>query len=345
MTGRDIVVIGASAGGVQSLRELVSGLPEGLPAAILVVVHSGVESPGLLPQLLERMGPLRSRHARTGDRLEHGTIYVAPPDRHMILQDGTIEVTRGPRENGFRPAVDPLFRTAAEVAGPRVVGVVLSGGLSDGTHGLLTIKRHGGIAIVQRAEEAFVPSMPLSAIQNVDVDHIVSASDMGPLIARLSREPVMGSVRTSKKRDVAERGWHALHAKDLSGPPSAFRCPECGGALWELNDGDFLRYRCHVGHGFSADSLAAGQAVELETALWTALRTLEERAAFRRRLAKRARDNGLDTIADQYEEQVGDSERQAGIIRGVLTNDEDAAERASPAAPELAVPRRRRARR
>src|SRR5215831_17875240 len=190
MAGRDIIVIGASAGGVTAITELASGLPRRLPAAIFLAVHSSPESPGMLAQMVSRAGPLPAEYAVDGEEVRHGRFYVAPPDRHLLVDDGRICVTRGPHENGFRPAVDPLFRTAARTNGARVVGIILSGGLDDGTRGLAEVKRHGGVAIVQHADDATVPQMPISALQHVDVDHVLTVREMPAVITRLATEPL-----------------------------------------------------------------------------------------------------------------------------------------------------------
>src|SRR5215831_2004295 len=190
MAGRDIIVIGASAGGVTAITELASGLPRRLPAAIFLAVHSSPDSPGMLAQMVGRAGPLPADYAADGEEIRQGRFYVAPPDRHLLVDDGRIRVTRGPHENGFRPAVDPLFRTAARTNGPRVVGIILSGALDDGTRGLAEVKRHGGVAIVQHADDATVPQMPISAIQNVAVDHVLTVREMPAVITRLATEPL-----------------------------------------------------------------------------------------------------------------------------------------------------------
>jgi two-component system chemotaxis response regulator CheB len=196
---RDIVVIGASAGGVSALLEIAAGLPRGLPASLFVAVHGSPDSPGFLPDVLSRAGPLPASHAVDSERFRHGRIYVAPPDRHMLLTERSIKVTRGPRENGFRPAVDPLFRSAAEGHGSRVIGIVLSGGLNDGTHGLRAIKEQGGIAVVQDVDEALVSSMPASAIQNVNVDHVVTVRELPALLARLVEQPARKGGQGTKR--------------------------------------------------------------------------------------------------------------------------------------------------
>lgn len=319
-------MIGASAGGVEALSRLVSALPPSFPAAIFVVLHIAPTGPSLLPEILTRVGRIPAVHARDGEQIVPGRIYIAPPDQHLLIKPGCMVVTRGPRENSARPAVDPLFRTAARSYGPWVVGVILSGGLDDGTMGLMDVKRFGGITLVQDPNEAMFPSMPGSAIENVLVDRVLSLDEMGPLLTRLAREPVpaeegaafMGRNNGANQPDIAEVGNEELKTKNLTGPPSRFTCPECGGALWELENGKLLRYRCHVGHGYTAESLMAAQTERLEDALWSALRALEENAGMRRRMAERARKGGWDLMARNYDEQAQHAEVRAGLVRSVL---------------------------
>jgi two-component system chemotaxis response regulator CheB len=346
---RDIIVIGASAGGFDPLLRLVGSLPASMPAVVLVALHTSAHNPGFLPQMLSRAGRMSARFAADGDALRHGEILVAPADHHLLVDGAHVSVTRGPRENGFRPAIDALFRTAAAQQGPRVAGVILSGALTDGTYGLLCIKHRGGIAIVQRVEEALVRSMPLSAIRAVEVDHIVGVEEMGPLLVRLAREPVSDGgrpmARKGAKHDVAERGTHALHANELTGSPSAFTCPDCGGALWELTNGDLIRYRCHVGHGYTAESLANGQHDGIEVALWTAVRTLEEHAQLHRRLRDDANDRGLEAIARGYAERARSVEEQANSVRALLMREPGTVRAEAPGERPAARRSGRRARR
>jgi two-component system, chemotaxis family, protein-glutamate methylesterase/glutaminase len=326
--GHDIIVMGASAGGMQVVIEILRGLPRDLPAAVFVVLHTAPSSPGILPQILDRASALSCAHAKDGERIQRGRVYVAQPDHHILLKDGRIVLTRGPRENGFRPAVDPLFRTAARVYGPRVIGVVLSGGLDDGTEGLLLVKRHGGIAVVQDPEEAIFPSMPASAIQTVEVDHVLPTAAIAPMLVRLAHQPVAeGALPMAEgngaARDVAEGGDNALQT-GMPGPPSKFTCPDCGGALWELRDGRLIKYRCHVGHGYTPDGLVAAQSEALETALWSALRALEENADLRRRMARRAAKGNWPQLVRQYELQAAETEERATVIRNLLLSDKPA---------------------
>lgn len=324
-----VIAIGASAGGVEALSRLVNMLPPNFPAPIFVVLHISPASPSLLPQILTRAGGLTARHARDGDPIEPGVIYTAPPDHHLLVHRGRLSVTRGPRENNARPAIDPLFRTAARSYGPSVVGVVLSGGMDDGTLGLMDIKRAGGITLVQDPAEAMFPSMPNSAVENVVVDRVLPLIEMGPLLTRLAREPIpsragaefMSHNNGGHRPDIAEVGNDNLKNKLMEGPPSKFTCPGCGGALWEVENGKLLRYRCHIGHGYTAETLMAAQTEKLEEAMWSALRALEEVAGMRRRMASRARAGGWDLIAHRYQEQADAAETRAGLIRAVLVED------------------------
>ena len=190
MPGKDVIVVGASTGGVEALLALVKGLPQDLPASVFVVMHTAPDSPGVLADILNRNGNLPATNARNRERIKPGRIYVAPPDYHLLIEPGLLRITHGPKENRFRPAVDPLFRSAAQVYGPRAVGVILTGGLDDGTSGLWAIKRLGGTAIVQDPQEAFMPSMPQSAMNRVEVDYCLPVAEIALLLARLASEPV-----------------------------------------------------------------------------------------------------------------------------------------------------------
>jgi two-component system chemotaxis response regulator CheB len=324
--GRNIVVIGASAGGVQVLQELMRGFPEDFPGAVFVVVHTSASSPGILPQILGRAGPLPAAHAEQGGKIRMGRVYVAPPDSHLLVKDGHTLVTRGPKENGFRPAVDVLFRTAAQAYGPRVVGIVLTGGLDDGTVGLIHIKNQGGIAVAQDPGEAVFPSMPQSAMDNVNVDYVVPVAEMPALLSRLASEPLPQGVNMPRRRngrpDVAEAGSAILQEEREAGPPTAFTCPECGGSLWERKNGKMLRYECHVGHTYTAESLLSEKSDELESVLWGALRALEENAELRSRMARRAAKGppALQYMGERYEREAKEAQQRAAVLREVLTN-------------------------
>src|SRR5215469_619523 len=319
MPGHDIIVVGASAGGVEALVALVGGLPRNLPAAVFVVLHLPAQSPSLLPEILGRSGPLLAISAIDGMAIEHECIYVAPPDYHLLVEPGHVRVLRGPRENRHRPALDPLFRSAARAYGSHVVGVVLTGALDDGTAGLLAVKRRGDIAIVQDPDEALYPGMPRSALENVAVDYTLPLSAIGPLLARLARVPAVqeGTYPVPVEKDMA-----TMNSSERAGKPSPFSCPECGGVLWELQDGELLRFRCRVGHAFSVDSMLAEQSDALEEALWAALKTLEESVSLSRHMAAQARKRGQDHVAELFEKKLRRAERHAAMIRQLLIKGE-----------------------
>jgi two-component system, chemotaxis family, protein-glutamate methylesterase/glutaminase len=326
-SGHDIIVVGASAGGVEVLKQLVTSLPPDLPAAIFVVLHISPNGPSLLPNILTRRSSWRAFQPKDGDRIEYGSIYVAPPDHHLLIKRGHISVTHGPKENRHRPAIDPLFRSAAKTYGQRVVGIVLSGTLDDGTAGLMAIKEQGGIAIAQDPEEALYDSMPRSAIENVAVDWILPVSEMRSVLVRLASELVEENHHSSDRNleiesNIAELDLSALHNSDRPGQVSGYSCPECGGVLWELKNSSLLRFRCRVGHAFSPESLLADQSEVLEEALWSAFRVLKERAVLTRRLAERAKEQGSKRSAARFESQVQEAERHAETLRELLLKEE-----------------------
>ncbi|HEY1011866.1 MAG TPA: chemotaxis protein CheB [Herpetosiphonaceae bacterium] len=319
MAHRDLIVIGASAGGVDALKTLVRALPADLPAAVCIVLHLSPHSQSLLPQILSRATGLHALHASDGAPLLPGHIYVAIPDHHLLIEGERIRVMRGPKENRHRPAVDPLFRSAARSRGNRVIGVVLTGSLDDGTAGLHAIKRHGGVAVVQDPNEALYPSMPLSALKEVEIDHSVPLAALGPLLARLAAEDIAAEPPRDAAPALAEEGEIVLRQLDEeNGAPSAFSCPSCGGVLWEIREDELVRYRCRVGHAFLPDSMFAEQTDAMEAALWTALKTLEESAALARRMADHARQRGHDLSVSQFEERSRLAEHHAQTIRQVL---------------------------
>ena len=326
-SGRDIVVVGASAGGVEALKVLVGHLPADLPAAVFVVLHLSKASPGALPAILSRAGPLPALTPSDGDRIAPGRVYVAPPDHHMLLEDGLVRLTLGPTENGHRPAVDPLFRSAARTVGPRAAGVILSGVLDDGSAGLAVVKAHGGLAIVQDPDEALYPAMPMHAMQTVRVDHVLPVAEIASLIDRLSRAPLSAAGRLgSPPPDAPDHvlGLHDVPGNHPPGPASGFTCPDCAGALWEITAGGLTRFRCRVGHAWSADSLLAQQSGRLETALWVALRALEEKADLARKMASRARKHGHERSATRFDRQAQDAALRAEAIRVALFSDRPA---------------------
>lgn len=320
---RDVIVMGASAGGVEALRTLISQLPEDLPAAVLVVLHVPSYGGSVLPAILGRVSELPIRHATPGEKLQPGTVLVAPPDRHLVIDRESAQLSRGPRENGHRPAIDVLFRSAARFAGARTIGVVLSGVLDDGTAGLSAIATRGGMTVVQDPADALYPGMPTSAIEHVPVDHVTAVAEMAGLLVRLCKEetadiPEQAPALMEIETDVAMMDEDALTQDQRPGTPSGFSCPDCAGVLWEIKDGHLTRYRCRVGHAWSSQSLLGEQTEQLESALWMALRGLEEKAALSRRLRERAVEQDNKHSARRFDNQEREAMRAATTIRSML---------------------------
>jgi two-component system chemotaxis response regulator CheB len=321
--GRDIVVIGASAGGVNALGTVIQALPADFPAALLVVLHLPPHSHSALPAILARHGHLPAFHPEEGEDIKAGRIYVAVPDRHLNVAKGKVRLSRNASENGFRPAIDVLFRTAARAFGPRVVGVVLTGNLDDGTAGLEAIKRCGGVAVVQDPANADYPGMPESAIANVEVDHVVPLDGIGSLLDSLVREPRPANGPGPCNDVEEEPDWMGIDDRDTggagpSGDPSGFTCPECGGSLYERPGEKPLHFRCRTGHAYSPESLLARQTDSVEATLWAELRSLEENAALSRRMEKRARDHGNEHSHHRYGKRAEETERHAVALRALL---------------------------
>jgi two-component system chemotaxis response regulator CheB len=330
MPGHDIIVIGASAGGVEALITLTSTLPPDLRATIFIVLHISPQSPSLLPDILKRAGKLEVVQPINEMRIRHSYIYVAPPDHHMIVEKGRVCAVRGPKENRHRPAIDPLFRSAALAYGPRVIGVVLTGSLDDGTAGLLAIKQHGGITVVQDPKEALYPSMPLHALANVEVDYTLPLVGIGALLPRLVQEPVSKeeyqgkSEEMEKEIKVTSMDTSDTQLTPTAGIPSVFSCPECGGVLREISDGDLLRFRCRVGHAFSIASLLEQQSEVIEDALWVALRTLEENVDLSQRMAEQANQREQPWLARRFEGKAQSAKQRIAFIRKALLLIEEA---------------------
>jgi two-component system chemotaxis response regulator CheB len=306
---RDIIAIGASLGGVEALRRLAGALPAELPAATLVVMHIPPDSPGYLPAILADAGPLPTMAAVDGASIERGHIYVAPPDHHLLIDgSGHLRTTRDPKENKARPAIDPLFRSAGAAYGARVIGVILTGALNDGTAGLYMIKQCGGTAIVQDPSDATEPSMPLSVLRNVQVDHCVSLERIAPLLVKLTQEPIptineMESAAVPRELDIEIKIAQGQHARQAGvtelGDPSLFTCPECHGTLLKLRDEHPIRFRCHTGHAFTADSLLSELTENIEQLLWTSVRSVEENVMLLRRLAEHLARSGRKELIER----------------------------------------------
>jgi two-component system chemotaxis response regulator CheB len=326
MPGHNIVTIGVSADGLDALKTIVGNLPADFPAAVFIVRHIGAGGRRLLADILSRSGPLRAVYPEDRDPIQPGHIYVAPPDHHLSLEGGCVRVTHGPKENRHRPSVDVLFRSAALAYGAKVVGVVLTGNLNDGTAGLLAIKKCGGVAVVQDPAEAPCPSMPRSAVERVSVDHCLPVSGIAPVLSTLARDsanedcPAPSEMEAEVK--IATGEITALEAVEKFGKLSEFTCPDCHGVLWELNDNDLLRYRCRAGHAYMAEGLHEEQSDVEENTLWEAFRALEEGAALARRIAESERERNRAEAATRFEESAQKKEQRAMVIQRMLLEGE-----------------------
>jgi len=302
-----LVVIGASAGGVEALQRVVRDLPASFPAPVVVVLHLPATAISRLPDILARAGALPARQVGdgAGTKLEPGSILVAPPDRHVVCADHRLTLVEGPRENGVRPAIDPLFRSAARTFGERAIGVILSGTLDDGTAGVAAIHAAGGITVAQEPGDAICPGMPLSAIENAHVDHVARADELGGLLARLVTEPAGTTA-----------GRHAARSRPSTATDLV--CPECGGVLRQFAENGVARFHCRVGHDYSGQALYGAQDARLEAALWAAIRSLEESASLARRLARDARARGAAATARRFEARELEAAQRADLIRTAL---------------------------
>jgi len=313
--------VGASAGGVEALRAVMAGLPRDLPAAVLVVLHMPRSSPSALPAILARVSRLPVRSAVDGEPLRHGRVYVAPVDRHLLVTDHRIRLSRGAAENGHRPAIDPLFRSAAQIFGPRVTGVVLSGSRDDGAAGLEAIARQGGTTIVQQPDDALHGSMPRAALEHVVADHVLPAAEIGPLLAEITKLPAPEAPVPEDpvlSAEVALAALAPLTAEEMSDGPAGYGCPACGGSLFDIPGNPMPRFRCRVGHAWSPESLLDEQAAALESALWMALRALEERAALSQRLADLHGGSPEGVRRARYQALTDESRRSAGTVRELI---------------------------
>ncbi|HEY3523374.1 MAG TPA: chemotaxis protein CheB [Candidatus Limnocylindrales bacterium] len=302
-----LIVLAASAGGVEALSAVARGLPAGLPAGIVAVLHVPNDATSHMPEILSRAGALPALHASDGATLTPAEFVVAPPDRHVIVSAGRLWLNDGPRENGVRPAADPLFRSAARSYGERAIGVVLSGTLDDGAAGLATIAAAGGMTIVQDPRDAAAPGMPRAALETARVDHVVPADEIGPLLATL--------VATQPTRPE-HAGPSEAAERDLG--PTDVGCPACGGVLRNVEDSGVTRFRCRVGHSYSPETLIAAQDRALEEALWAALRGLEDQASTAERVAGTMRDRGLGRVAARFEERRAQATARASVVRNAI---------------------------
>ncbi|MEK0084515.1 chemotaxis protein CheB [Benzoatithermus flavus] len=321
---RDVIVVGASAGGVEALRELAASLPADLPAAMFVTIHRGNGPSSYLPDILDAAGPLDVEPAEEGARFVRGRIYVAPPDRHLLVGRNHIHVRRGPRENRVRPAIDPLFRSAAVNCSVRVIGILLTGMLDDGTAGCLAIRRCGGVTVVQDPSTAAYAAMPRSAIAHAAADHVRPLCTIPPLLAELARQPCAPPVEVPERLRIealiAAQELHMDPDQNRLGTLAPLTCPECHGSMYEIRDDGFLRFRCHTGHSFTAESLREAQLEAWEQALYDALRAQEEQLVLVRRMAGDAQARGKLQQVCEFEQRARSYEEGAEIIRRMIAD-------------------------
>jgi two-component system chemotaxis response regulator CheB len=324
------ITIGASAGGIEALKEVVSQIPADLPAPVFVAVHIPPFVASSLPEIISKAGPLPAVHPQDGTKIEVGRIYVAPPDHHLLVDERCIAVKKGPKENRFRPSIDALFRSAAYVCGPRAIGVVLSGALDDGTSGLWSIKRLGGITVVQQPNQARFESMPRSALEYVDIDYNLPSSEIGALLGRLANEHRVSEVavepdtktRMAKEIQIAaENGAFQKGIMEL-GTLTPFTCPECHGALVKIAEGKMSRFRCHTGHAYTDNALLEAVMETTGEMLWQVIRSLEEGVMLLKHMGQHLQDAGDPTRAKIFFAKAHDIEKRSKTFHAAVLDHE-----------------------
>jgi two-component system chemotaxis response regulator CheB len=332
MAMRDLVAIGTSAGGVDALIRLAKALPRAFPASVLLTLHLPEQFKSSLDEILTAAGPLGASFARDGETLRKAHIHIAPPGRHLIVEGETLALGTGPRENNARPAIDPMMRSAALCCGPRSIGVVLTGTLGDGASGLWTIRRCGGVSIVQDPHDATFPQMPLNALNEAAPDHVVALAELPGLLESLVHEPAGPSMPVPAQLryeiEVARGGRSDMTEMDKIGRRSTLTCPDCDGVMWEIEEGDLVRYRCHVGHAYTAEVMSIALDASVRHALGSALRALEERVALMERMEGQARERGSMRLAATWTERAQEFDREAEVIRKAIRRVDDIAEKA-----------------
>lgn len=320
-----IVVIGASAGGFEAIKQIVKDLPSDFIPPIFIVWHTGADVQGVMPGVLNKLNSIAAAHAMDNELIQPNRIYIAPPDHHLLLEDGFIRLTHGPKENYFRPAVDPLFRSAAFNYGTRVIGVVLSGGLDDGTAGLWRIKNSGGSAIVQDPKDAEARSMPESALREVEVDYCAPVSEIAAILTKIADAGIeVNAVIKDKKTEMENRStWGDKHAARKSfemGELSPFTCPDCRGVLSKIVDGGISRFRCHTGHAFSADTLLATLSRRVENDLYTALAGMDESIWLLNHMGDHLAEINQTQVAALYFIKAKETEGHSDAVRHTIKN-------------------------
>jgi two-component system chemotaxis response regulator CheB len=325
MPMKDIIVIGASAGGVDALQRLCAALPADLPACVFVAQHLSPSARSVLPQLLDRVGPLHALSPADGQEIEQGHIYVGAPDHHLLLREGRVLMRRGPYENRTRPAVNALFRSAALHYGSRVIGVVLTGLLDDGTEGLIAIKAAGGMSVIQDPADAEWPSMPRNAQKRDHVDHSLPLAEIPALLVRLVREEAGPDIPLPKEYAIEDRiaaQEFAVMETDIvtPGQPSHISCPDCGGVLNHIEVENEVRFRCQVGHAFTPLGLAEAQSGELERALGIAVRTHRDRIRLFGQMSESAAARGLTHARKRWDDATQDSENLVKVLEQAMAS-------------------------
>ena len=319
MANRDILAIGTSAGGFEALRFLAGEFSRDFPASVLVVIHLSSQFRSGLDAILTRAGPLPASFAVDDEKLERGHVYIAPAERHLIVDSGHLRLGSGPRENNSRPALDPLFRSTALCCGPRTVGAVLTGTLGDGAAGLSALKQSGGITVVQDPSDAAFAEMPTTALIRSRPDHVVGLAGMPALFDKLVREPAGEAMPVASSLEyevnIASGGRGSMTEMDRIGRRSVLACPDCHGVMWEIDEGELVRYRCHVGHAYSAEIMSLALDENLKRAFGSALRALDERIALARKLEAQASTSGRTGIAKSWAAKALEFEAEANVIR------------------------------
>ncbi len=337
MANRDIVAIGTSAGGVEALLYLAKALPRNFPASVLVTIHLSGQFRSSLDELLTRSGPLPATFAGEGDPLRKGHIYLAPPGRHLIVEAEGLSLGVGPRENNVRPAIDPMLRSLALCCGTRGIGVVLTGTLGDGASGLWALSQSGGITVVQDPHDAAFPEMPMTALDRMRPDHVARLADVPRLLEALVQQPAgpAGPVPCTLKYEVqvARTGQGSMEEMDRIGRRSVLTCPDCDGVMWEIDEGDLVRYRCHIGHAYTAELMALALDENLRRALGSALRTIEERVALMEKLRRQAVASRSPLVSKTWDQMASELEEQAQVIRDTIRRMEELVETANADQP------------
>lgn len=323
-----IIVIGGSTGGFEAFKTIVKSLPADFNASVFIVWHMSPDIRGILPHVLNNLNSIYATHAYDNEEIKPNRIYIAPPDHHLLVEEGRVRITHGPKENRFRPAIDPLFRSAAYTYGNRVIGVVLSGALDDGTAGLWTVKHYGGIAIVQDPNDAEVPSMPENAIREVKIDYCIPVAGMAGLLTSLSKEKITENTKVMKDEKTKHEIQIAAEKNALEtglfnmAELSPFTCPECHGVLTTIHDGDLARFRCHTGHAFSPDTLMAAITEKIEDSLYSAIRGMEESIILLNHVGDHFAEANDPKLAALYFKKAKEAEMRSGLVRKAVFNHE-----------------------